>query len=108
MSWESRKGRGRYYTRSRRRGGRVIREYFGTGEVAELAAQMDGLRRRERIEAIEARRRRDCEADALDACVAAACHAIDLMARAALVAAGFHQHHRGEWRRRRGKPDSAT
>jgi hypothetical protein len=26
----------------------------------------------------------------------------DLLARAALLAAGFHQHKRGEWRKRRG------
>jgi hypothetical protein len=29
----------------------------------------------------------------------------DLLARAALVAAGFHQHKRGEWRARRGQAD---
>jgi hypothetical protein len=28
---------------------------------------------------------------------------VDILLNAALIAAGFHQHHRGAWRRRRDK-----
>jgi hypothetical protein len=43
MGWE----RG-YYYRSRKVGGRVVREHVGRGPVAELAAQLDDIRREER------------------------------------------------------------
>jgi hypothetical protein len=48
MGWD----RGRYYTRSRKVNGRVVREYLGTGEAAKQAARLDAITRQER----EARR----------------------------------------------------
>jgi hypothetical protein len=41
---------------------------------------------------------------ALDADLRALAEAIDVVARAALLAAGYRQHKRGEWRRRREQP----
>ncbi len=41
MGWESRKNVERYYTRSRRVNGRVLREYVGTVIVAQLAEKLD-------------------------------------------------------------------
>jgi hypothetical protein len=102
VSWE----RG-YYYRVRKVNGRVLREYVGAGEVASLVAQMDALRREQRqLEALEQRQEKD-RLKALDADLEAVSDRIDLVARAALLAAGFHQHKRGEWRRRR-EQDSNT
>jgi hypothetical protein len=98
MGWE----RGRYYTRSRREGGRVVREYVGAGESAALIAQFDALERdRREAERITARIERE-RIDALDAPLLALNDLADLFVRVALLAAGYRQHHRGEWRRRRG------
>src|SRR3712207_8959817 len=39
--------------------------------------------------------------DALTAPIEELCEATETIARAALVASGYHQHNRGEWRKRR-------
>jgi hypothetical protein len=96
MVWE----RG-YYYRVRKVGGRVVREYVGTGQVAELAAQLDARERARREREALATRRQKAELTALDAELKALTERADLLARAALLAAGFHRHKRGEWRRRR-------
>jgi hypothetical protein len=62
---------------------------------------MDALEREQRrLKALDQRQEKD-ELKALDAELKAVNERIDLAARAALVAAGFHLHKRGEWRRRR-------
>jgi hypothetical protein len=105
MGWETRDGRGRYYTRSRRERGRVVREYVGTGPTAEAVAHFDALDRERRAGeradwAVERARLDDLTAPvmAIDALGEA-------LARAALLAAGYHRHHRGEWRKRRDGQD---
>jgi hypothetical protein len=96
MAWE----RG-YYYRVRKVNGRVVREYGGAGELAKLMAQTDALlRKQRRRQALELRQEKD-ELKALDADLKALNERIELAARAALLAAGFHLHNRGEWRRRR-------
>ena len=104
MGWETRARGGRYYTRSRKVGGRVVREYVGMGRVAELAAMLDAAERRERTAA----RQRLREAEAADAPAFAALAelgaAFDGLAAAFLIGAGYRRHHRGEWRRRRHGP----
>lgn len=97
MAWE----RGRYYTRSRKVNGRVVREYVGAGVVGEMAASDDELERQIR----HARReralleRRDCERVAR--AVRLLSSFVETVARAALVVTGHHQHARGRWRRKR-------
>ncbi len=98
MGWD----KGRYYTRSKKVNGRVQREYVGTGRVAELAAELDALERDERQLKAQDVRDEKGELAALDADLQALTETTDRLARAALLAAGYHQHKRGEWRRRRG------
>jgi hypothetical protein len=93
--------KGRYYTRSRKVNGRVLREYVGVGEVAELAAQMDTLDRADREAERDTWRSEKAELDALDAGVKELDDLADLLVRAALLATGYRQHRRGEWRRKR-------
>jgi hypothetical protein len=99
--WEKRQRGGLYYTRSKKVNGKVVREYVGGGLVGDLAARMDALKRRQREE--EARAwREECERmEALEAPVEELCQASELLARASLLLAGYHQHNRGEWRKRR-------
>jgi hypothetical protein len=102
MGWD----KGRYYTRSKKVKGRIVREYVGIGRVAELVAQMDAQEReRRQLEALELRLEKS-DLAALDADIKALSEAADLVAQAALLAT-FHQHNRGEWRKRRGQDDTA-
>src|SRR5688500_8892263 len=99
--WVGRRSK-RYFYRSRRVGGRPVKEYVGPdGPLAEAAAAEDEQRRRQR--GAEGRERR-AEADQVAAAegpLGELSDELDLLARAVLVAAGFHQHDRGEWRLRR-------
>jgi hypothetical protein len=103
MGWD----KGRYYTRSRKVNGRVTREYIGTGKAAELSAELDALDRQWRETEQAARRAERAELDALEAPIQQMYQQTELLAHAALVAAGFRQHKRGEWRRRRGNHQPA-
>jgi hypothetical protein len=98
MDWE----RG-YYYRVHKVNGRVVREYVGRGPAGELAAQLDALERHRRQQEARALRREKRDLDALDADLKAVTETADLLACAALLAAGFHRHKRGEWRRRRDR-----
>jgi hypothetical protein len=104
--WERRKRGGLYYTRSRKEGGRVIREYVGGGIFGELAAQMDALERERGKEQGERWQEEQEELDALQAPVEKLSEASDLLVRAALLASGYRQHNRGEWRKRREPKES--
>ena len=103
MGWE----RG-YYYRVRKENGRVVREYFGSGEPAAVMAQLDALEREQRQRNAMKRRQVKDELKALDADLEAMSEEIELAARAALLAAGFHQHKRGEWRKRREQDDNTN
>jgi hypothetical protein len=101
MGWEKRKRGGTYYTRSRKINGRVVREYVGTGPLAELAAEMDSLERRRREEDAEAWRAERERLEALEAPVARLCEITEALAHDTLLASGYRRHNRGEWRKRR-------
>lgn len=102
MAWERRERGGLYYTRSRREGGRVLREYVGTGPGAEKAAALDDLERRRREEEAAVERSERARLDALDEPVEELFEAVEVLTSAALLTAGYHKHERGEWRKRRG------
>lgn len=101
MAWETRKRGGRYYTRSRKVDGRVVREYIGAGVAGDLAAAQDERKRARRVNENAARRRelaRDFDHDAI---MRDYFRKVDMLLQDALKAAGYYQHQRGEWRRRR-------
>src|SRR5919112_522536 len=101
MGWETRRGAGRYYARSRKVNGRVVREYVGTGLVAELAAQQDAEARAEKLAEREQLQHEVTRWTATSAPLTQLSQLLDGLTPAALIAAGYHQHHRGAWRKRR-------
>ncbi len=107
--WERRERGGLYYTRSRKEGGgRVVREYIGGGVLGEFAAQQDAEKRRIRKEEAATWREERKSMEALDKPVEELCRAAEILSRAVFVAAGYHQHNRGEWRKRRGTEGSES
>ena len=105
MSWEQRARGGRYYTRSKREGGRVVREYVGTGPVAELAAAQDAELRDAHRQQLKERRAEREHFQAAEDRLVEFCALADALARGALLLAGYHQHDRGQWRRKREHAD---
>ncbi len=98
--WERRDRGGLYYTRSHKVAGRVVREYVGTGPLAEFAAELDAEERRQREEQRQAWRDERERMETLEAPIEELGEASETLARATLVAAGYRQHNRGEWRKR--------
>ncbi|MBX9625638.1 MAG: hypothetical protein K2X82_17680 [Gemmataceae bacterium] len=107
MGWECR-GNRTYYYHGRRDGRRVVKEYVGAGPAADLIARYDALDRDRRAAEADTTRQTIADLDALTAAVAPLDEAADLVARAALLAAGFRRHHRGPWRKRRARPAEDT
>lgn len=97
--WVTRGSR-RYYYRNRKVRGRVERDYYGSGEEAQLAAALDSCRKLRRE--VERQARRDSVKTWEAACwpLKELTHGTDLLAWATLLSAGFHRH-KHEWRRRR-------
>ena len=105
MGWETRGRGGRYYTRSRRVNGRIVREYVGSGLVGELAAAEHAEARARRHADLENLRRLAERGRALNEQLKALDEAVTAAASGVLLMAGYRRHHRGEWRRTRGKQD---
>src|SRR5262245_29957045 len=100
MAWDKSKSGHCYFTSTHRLGGRFVRRYWGRGPIGELAATLFAQRRLEREQ--QKRRDRD-ERERLretQAPLVELCQVTGLLMRASLLAAGYHQHDRGEWRRR--------
>jgi hypothetical protein len=73
----------------------------GGGTIGELAAQLDAFDREKREAERAVGRAERAEVAALDAPLAELCELSELLVRVALLAAGYHHHQRGEWRKRR-------
>ena len=99
MAWE-RRGGNLYYYQVEREDGRVRKRYIGAGEVAEMIAHADETIRRTRAERRERARTELEEAKGLALAGAELHQAAEILARAQMVAAGYHRR-KGEWRRRR-------
>ena len=106
MGWEGRKRGGLYYTRSRKENGRVVREYIGGGVVGQIVALEDDNERRQREEQAAYRKEQQQDLDVLEGSVEELSEASDILVRAALLASGYRQHNRGEWRLRREPKES--
>jgi hypothetical protein len=92
-----------YSYKSVRRNGRVTSEYRGSGEAALLIGLLDAERQEERACRAELDREERRRFDDLEEALDELAERGRALAREALTAAGFYQHKRGEWRRRRGK-----
>jgi hypothetical protein len=100
MGWEWRQGHGPYYIRKHKSHGHVVRHYFGRGALAKLAAGEDAHQR-----TVKAAHHALCRhLEILDVHVQDWSQHIKSLTRASLLVAGYHQHHRGEWRKRAGCP----
>jgi hypothetical protein len=105
MAWERRNDRGRYYTRSRRVGGKVVREYYGAGHIADLASALDDLERERVSEERELWKKEKAAIEEADAPVEALCDSTDELVRAFLLTLGYRKHPQ-KWRfiRMRNQP----
>jgi hypothetical protein len=100
MAWE-RRGSNLYYYQSKRVDGRVRKKYVGAGELAQTIAHADETIRQSRAAQSERARVELEEARTIASAGEELCEAADILAVAQFVAAGYHRHKGGEWRRRR-------
>ena len=99
MAWE-RRGGNLYYYQAERENGRVRKRYIGAGEAAELVAHADATIRRTRTERRKRAQAEIEEAEGLASMADELNDAAEILARAEMLAAGYHKR-KGEWRRRR-------
>ncbi len=97
MAWERRERGGVYYTRSKKVGGRVVRQYIGGGPLGKIAALEDEYQRRRREEDA-AYWKEETERLEQDAAFLQELEAVSkILATAHLLAADYHRH-KGQWR----------
>jgi len=100
MGWE-RRGNAEYYYRSYRVGHRVRKEYLGRGTDTDLLATLASQERHRKERACAEFQRERQAADTINRAVDTFEAALKAELRRQLERAGFRQHNRGEWRRRR-------
>src|SRR3712207_3045580 len=82
MGWEKRDRGGLYYTRSKKVGGRVVREYVGGGILGHLAALQDAQERRRREKEVALWKEERDRLEALTAPVDELCEVTEILYRA--------------------------
>jgi len=100
MAWETRES-GRYYYRSQRVNGHVVKRYVGAGVVAEAMADLDAMERKQREQERAKMNAQRNRISALDHRIGTLSRAVDAAVAQVLTAAGYHRHDRGAWRKRR-------
>jgi hypothetical protein len=86
-------------------GKRVTQVYVGRGRAGEVAAAAVALRRRQREAAARELAAEEAGLREVEASVLEAGAWATVLARVELVVRGYHQHDRGEWRKRRRAPE---
>jgi hypothetical protein len=88
MAWERRGDNRSYFYLPRRVGGRVVRDYFGSGPVGQFAADVIAEARDRRAALVQARKAKQARLVELDGAVDRLDRACALMTEAALTAGG--------------------
>ena len=99
MGWELRNGR-QYYYRKIRRGRRVISEYIGAGESAELLFMLDQFDLVEKEQSRIAWKNKKDEVKKLNKDINQLAKIINGTVRASLLTSGYRPH-KGQWRQKR-------
>ncbi len=92
-----------YLYRSIRRGSRVTSQYLGRGKDALLINALEVIEREDRENERHQERIERQQLDDLEQSLDELAEQARTLAGEALSAAGYRQHHRGEWRKRRGE-----
>ncbi len=88
MGWE-RRGDTSYFYHPRRVGGRVVKDYLGSGHVAQLAADLIAETRDRRADLVRALREEQEQWESLGVAMDRLDRACEVMGRAALLAGGI-------------------
>jgi hypothetical protein len=97
-----------YLYKSVRRDGRVTSEYVTSGAAAVLIDRLETIDKDKRdYERWHAKQEGEAS-DALERDLDVLCKQARELAEAALNEAGYHKHHRGEWRKSRARRDRQT
>lgn len=98
MALEHRKGKLYYYSK-RRKGGRVVSVYEGSGSLATLEDERHKREQVRREKAREQERVKRMSMAEIDAEIDGFCRMVDTLLAGELIASG-HYKHKGQWRRK--------
>lgn len=102
MSWETRNKEKRYFYKTHRVNGKVVRQYFGRGPIAELFAIADKLEAQARAAERAELNALEQEFNRITTILDRQAQLLKLLTEAHLIAAGYYNH-KGQWRKRHEK-----